>query len=213
MIDEDGNKDLNKYPEILLSNKRRAELIEQFNEARSKIQQAVDANQSSLIFLRNNVHMLSKYLISMQTERDTLRAELDKLKQQKPEPVGFMDPRDGMIIEKSIRDKVMSENRHLSESDSSYSIAVYAHPVPPQQVPELTLEDEQLKRNLAMMIRRLSGSLLHYKPDSTIPRQAMEFLSRHNLQGSPLRKTSEDADFCAPNSIDDSSPATPSDGG
>ena len=81
---------------------------------------------------------------------------------------------------------------------------------PAAAVPERMPEDEQLKRNLALMIRRLSGSLLHYKPDSTIPRQAMEFLARHNLQGSPLRKPSEDADFCAPNSIDDAAPTPPS---
>lgn len=41
--------------------------------------------------------------------------------------------------------------------------------------------------DFAMLVRRLAHSLKKHHPDSKLPAQAMAYLSRYNLQGSPLR--------------------------
>lgn len=49
---------------------------------------------------------------------------------------------------------------------------------------------EQLERerdDLAMLVRRLVRRVRKDKPEDTVASQAMDYLTRHNLQGSILR--------------------------
>lgn len=44
------------------------------------------------------------------------------------------------------------------------------------------------KDDMAMLIRRLARALNNARPGSALPEQAMDYLKRHGLDGSPLRK-------------------------
>lgn len=62
-----------------------------------------------------------------------------------------------------------------------------------QKTAERFFEEAKAERakldEMAMLVRRLVHSLKRIKPDSELPAQAMDYLRRHGLQGSPLRES------------------------
>lgn len=52
----------------------------------------------------------------------------------------------------------------------------------------MTDQTEKIIDELAMLVRQLAHSLKKSKPDSKLPAKAVDYLVRHGLQGSPLRK-------------------------
>lgn len=60
-----------------------------------------------------------------------------------------------------------------------------------EMVAEETAELRAQLDEMAMLIRRLVHSLRIAKPDSELPAQALDYLSRKGLQGTPLRESSD----------------------
>ena len=59
------------------------------------------------------------------------------------------------------------------------------------ELERIAVEDKDIKRCLAIIIRGLGSSLLLHKPGHGAPGRAMKYLRLHNLQGSPLRVSPE----------------------
>jgi hypothetical protein len=70
----------------------------------------------------------------------------------------------------------------IEEAFTAIAILERAERASPQAVPAAPI-----KEDLAVLVRKLAYSLRKASPEHTLPNQAIEYLRRHDLQGSPLR--------------------------
>lgn len=71
--------------------------------------------------------------------------------------------------------------------------ATAAQPAIPEGMKLVPVEDPRVVDDLAALVGRLAHSLKNAAPNSELPAQALDYLKRHRLQGSPLREAAATA--------------------